>query len=105
MLLQCFCLLLRAVAVQVGAIKGSTKQEPTVVGKPDGFMLRNIAQRFQLKPEQICMVGDRLDTDIMFGQNGGLTTALVLSGVTTEEALLAPSNSIHPDLYLSLIHI
>jgi hypothetical protein len=25
-------------------------------------------------------VGDRLDTDIMFGKNGGLTTCLVLSG-------------------------
>eukprot|EP00983_Pelagomonas_calceolata_P128992 1161566-Pelagomonas_calceolata.AAC.6 len=26
------------------------------------------------------MVGDRLDTDIMFGKNGGLSTCLVLSG-------------------------
>lgn len=26
------------------------------------------------------MVGDRLDTDILFGQNGGLTTMLCLSG-------------------------
>ena len=45
------------------------------------------------------MVGDRLDTDILFGAHGGLTTMLVLSGVTTEEALLAPENSIHPNLY------
>lgn len=46
-------------------------------------------------------VGDRLDTDIMFGKNGGLTTALVLSGVTTEEQLLSPDNKIHPDLYMA----
>lgn len=26
------------------------------------------------------MIGDRLDTDIQFGKNGGLDTLLVLSG-------------------------
>lgn len=83
----------------VGAIRGSTKREPTVVGKPSDFMLGNIADKFNLKREQICMVGDRLDTDIMFGKNGGLTTMLVLSGVTTEEVLMDPENTIHPDLY------
>ena len=46
------------------------------------------------------MVGDRLDTDILFGQGGGLTTALVLSGVTTEAELTSPDNKIQPDLYM-----
>lgn len=64
----------------VGAIVGSTKREPTTVGKPSGFMLDNIASTLGLARDEICMVGDRLDTDIMFGKNGGLTTALVLSG-------------------------
>ena len=64
----------------VGAIVGSCKREPIVVGKPSDFMLENIATTFKLKKSEICMVGDRLDTDIMFGKNGGLTTALVLSG-------------------------
>ena len=59
---------------------GSTKREPTVVGKPAEFMLANIAETFGLRRDQICMVGDRLDTDILFGQHGGLTTMLVLSG-------------------------
>lgn len=84
----------------VGAIRGSTKQEPTVVGKPSDFMLANIAEKFNLKRDQICMVGDRLDTDILFGKNGGLTTALVLSGVTTEDVLLSKENKIHPDFYM-----
>lgn len=62
-------------------VAGSTKREPTVVGKPAEFMLANIAETFGLRRNQICMVGDRLDTDILFGQHGGLTTMLVLSGV------------------------
>ena len=51
-----------------------------MVGKPAEFMLANIANKFGLRRNQICMVGDRLDTDILFGQHGGLTTMLVLSG-------------------------
>ena len=36
--------------------------------------------RFGILKSQICMVGDRLATDILFGQNGGCKTLLVLSG-------------------------
>ena len=83
----------------VGAIKGSTKVEPTVVGKPSSFMLDDIAAKFGLKKDEICMVGDRLDTDILFGKNGGLSTMLVLTGVTSEETLMSPENDIQPDIY------
>jgi len=50
------------------------------MGKPSEFMLANIADKFGLRRDQMCMVGDRLDTDVMFGKNGGLATMLVLSG-------------------------
>ena len=70
-----------------GHVAGSTKREPTVVGKPAEFMLANIASKFGLRRDQICMVGDRLDTDILFGQHGGLTTMLVLSGTPHRAAM------------------
>ena len=49
------------------------------------------------------MVGDRLDTDMLFGKDNGLQTVLTLSGVTTEEKLLSPENKIIPDQYVNSI--
>uniref|UniRef100_A0A7N2QY09 Uncharacterized protein n=1 Tax=Quercus lobata TaxID=97700 RepID=A0A7N2QY09_QUELO len=58
---------------------------------------------FGILKSQICMVGDRLDTDVLFGQNGGCKTLLVLSGVTTLPMLQNPNNSIQPDFYTNKI--
>lgn len=87
----------------VGAIKGSTKKDPMVVGKPSTFMMDYVSKKFGITKSQICMVGDRLDTDILFGQNGGCRTLLVLSGVTTLGMLNDPSNNIQPDFYANQI--
>lgn len=83
----------------VGAIKGCTGQEPTVVGKPSPLMIEYLEDKFSLDRSQICMVGDRLNTDVLFGTDNGLRTLLVLSGVTTEEQLLSQENTITPDYY------
>ncbi|XP_057961754.1 phosphoglycolate phosphatase 1A, chloroplastic-like isoform X1 [Malania oleifera] len=87
----------------VGAICGSTQRDPLVVGKPSTFMMDYLADKFNILKSQICMVGDRLDTDILFGQNGGCKTLLVLSGVTTLSMLQNPKNTIQPDFYTSKI--
>ncbi|XP_050242655.1 phosphoglycolate phosphatase 1A, chloroplastic-like [Quercus robur] len=87
----------------VGAIGGSTQREPLVVGKPSTFMMDYLADKFGILKSQICMVGDRLDTDVLFGQNGGCKTLLVLSGVTTLPMLQNPNNSIQPDFYTNKI--
>jgi phosphoglycolate phosphatase len=79
----------------VGCIKGCTNREPTVVGKPSGFMLDNIAKTFSIDKSKICMVGDRLDTDILFGQHNGTNTMLVFTGVTTPETLA--KSPVNPD--------
>jgi 4-nitrophenyl phosphatase/phosphoglycolate phosphatase len=86
-----------------GAIKGCTGREPTLVGKPSPLMVDYIVEKYGCNRERICMVGDRLDTDILFGQNNGLLSCLTLSGVTTEEKLLGKENKIKPDFYVNSI--
>merc|ERR1712232_5724 len=76
------------------AIYGCTGQEPTLVGKPSPLMIEYLESKFGLSDrKRICMVGDRLDTDIAFGRNNGLQTCLVLSGVTSEALVLDQDNS------------
>ncbi|KAK2984250.1 hypothetical protein RJ640_010209 [Escallonia rubra] len=87
----------------VAAICGSTQKEPIVVGKPSTFMMDFLLQKFHISTSRMCMVGDRLDTDILFGQNAGCKTLLVFSGVTTQSTLEDPSNDIRPDYYTSKV--
>ncbi|XP_030968123.1 phosphoglycolate phosphatase 2 [Quercus lobata] len=81
----------------VAAICGSTQKEPIVVGKPSTFLMDFLQQKFQISCSKMCMVGDRLDTDVLFGKNAGCKTLLVFSGVTSHSTLHDPSNSIEPD--------
>eukprot|EP00607_Mallomonas_marina_P007872 CAMPEP_0182423890 /NCGR_PEP_ID=MMETSP1167-20130531/9972_1 /TAXON_ID=2988 /ORGANISM="Mallomonas Sp, Strain CCMP3275" /LENGTH=317 /DNA_ID=CAMNT_0024603221 /DNA_START=177 /DNA_END=1130 /DNA_ORIENTATION=- len=88
----------------VGAIKGCTGKEPTVVGKPSPLMVDYIVEKYGMDRSRICMVGDRLDTDIVFGTDNGLQTCLTLSGVTTEEKLFSEANKIKPEYYVDTIN-
>jgi FMN phosphatase YigB (HAD superfamily) len=38
------------------------------VGKPSPLMIDYIVYKYKIPKEKICMVGDRLDTDILFGK-------------------------------------
>lgn len=87
----------------VGAIKGCTNQEPILVGKPSPLMVDYIVSKYNISRREICMIGDRLDTDVLFGKDNGLSSVLTLTGVTTEKKLFDPSNSIHPDYYVDSI--
>ena len=86
-------------AAVIGAIEGCTgKQVEVIVGKPSPITARAILDRLQLSAAECIIVGDRLETDIRMGQEAGMTTAVVLTGVTTPE-LLATSD-IQPDIVL-----
>ncbi|XP_071689762.1 phosphoglycolate phosphatase 2 [Rutidosis leptorrhynchoides] len=87
----------------VAAVCGSTQKEPIVVGKPSTFLMDFLKNKFKIPTSKMCMVGDRLDTDILFGQSAGCKTLLVFSGVTSQSTFQDPSNDIQPDFYTNQI--
>jgi NagD protein len=77
------------VLVDCGAVTAcltaATGRHPLVLGKPDPAMLREVATRHAVAPEELAMVGDRLYTDIVMAQRAGTLAVLVLSGEATAE--------------------
>ncbi|CAE8611321.1 unnamed protein product, partial [Polarella glacialis] len=82
----------------VAAVAASSQKQPVLVGKPSQFMTEFLIREYGVSPDRMCMVGDRLDTDILFGQAGGMQTLLVLSGVTSEKTLKG-NKGVFPDHY------
>ena len=73
----------------IAFVKASTGREPdAVIGKPNSYIARAAAQAFGVPLESVCMVGDRLYTDIALGACGCMT-ALVLCGESSAADLAA----------------
>ncbi|XP_051540721.1 chronophin-like [Myxocyprinus asiaticus] len=79
------------------ALETGSNRKATVIGKPSRFMFECIASQFDLDPDRSLMVGDRLETDILFGSNCGLSTMLTLTGVSTLEEAQKYKNSESPE--------
>ena len=57
------------------------------VGKPNPLMMRHGLKKLDCHREDACIIGDRMDTDIVAGIESELDTILVLSGVSSEETI------------------
>jgi 4-nitrophenyl phosphatase len=76
-------------------------KEPLALGKPSQAMMDAIEGKFKLDRKRTCMVGDRLNTDIKFGIEGGLGgTLAVLTGVSTKEEFLGEDKAVVPMAYV-----
>ena len=78
--------------------RSSRRAPDRILGKPYTEMGEAILARYHLQRGQVCMVGDRLYTDIRFAKNNGLLSLLVLSGETTRESLQGSGE--RPDVVL-----
>ncbi|MFI7382957.1 HAD-IIA family hydrolase [Streptomyces sp. NPDC049813] len=68
-------------------ITKATGKEPYFVGKPNPLMMRTGLNAIGAHSETSAMIGDRMDTDVLAGLEAGMTTFLVLTGLTTEAEL------------------
>lgn len=84
------------IGATIAFVKASTGREPDlVVGKPNQLFVEKAAERVNVPISAMCMIGDRLYTDIAVGATTGISTVLVLSGETHPEDL--PASPHQPD--------
>jgi len=85
------------IGATIAFVAASTGREPDVViGKPNAPIVEMAVEKSAVPLESLCMVGDRLYTDIALGETG-ITTVLVLTGETKREEI---SNSPHQPDYV-----
>lgn len=83
----------------IAFIKASTKREPDViVGKPYKHIVESMLSRTKLKRDELCIVGDRLYTDIATGKNSGILTICVLTGES--DLKMIEKSTVKPDLIM-----
>ena len=86
----------------IGALEGCSKRKvDLVVGKPSPLIVEVALEQLGRQAIECLMVGDRVETDILMGQRAGMTTALVLTGVTRREDLAGAP--VQPDHVLESI--
>jgi 4-nitrophenyl phosphatase len=69
----------------IKGIEVASGKTPLIIGKPFSTLYSLALSRSNSLPEETLMIGDRLETDIGGAQQVGIRTALVLSGISTQE--------------------
>lgn len=82
--------------------KSSGRLPDRIIGKPFTDMGDGLCGLLGVSKAEMCMIGDRMHTDIRFGNANGMKTVLVLSGETTERSMRNFPDS--PDLVLPSIN-
>ncbi|MCK5429244.1 MAG: HAD-IIA family hydrolase, partial [Anaerolineales bacterium] len=89
-------------AAVIGALEGcSGRKVELVAGKPSAMIVAMTLERLALQAGDCLMVGDRLETDMLMGNKAGISTALVLTGVTQRDDIAF--SQARPDFILESI--
>ena len=80
-------------------LASASGRTPFICGKPSKILFDQLINKHGLENEPLSkflMIGDKIDTDIVFGHNSGIDTLLVFSGVTSKDKLSAHLASTTP---------
>jgi 4-nitrophenyl phosphatase len=79
----------------LAALEAASGVSPVVIGKPAPYLFMRAVDILGSVPSETLVVGDRLETDILGGQQAGLKTILITTGVDRESSI--SEKDIHPD--------
>ncbi|MGI6057683.1 MAG: HAD-IIA family hydrolase [Bilifractor sp.] len=71
----------------ISPIEIATGVKAYFCGKPNPLMMRTGLRMLNCHSADAVMIGDRMDTDIISGLESGMSTVLVLSGISTPDTL------------------
>ncbi len=83
----------------LAALQTATDVAPIIIGKPEPPLYEQALQRLRASASETLMIGDRLETDILGARSAGIASLLLLTGVTTREAL--SQSDLQPDIVLA----
>ena len=88
----------------IAALEACSGRSPEwVAGKPSPLMLQAALTRLGTTPAETVLVGDRLETDIAMARQAGVTSVLVLTGVTDAASAGRAPERLRPDFVLGSI--
>lgn len=71
----------------ISPIEMATGTQAYFCGKPNPLMMRTGLRMLNCHSAESVMIGDRMDTDVISGMESGMSTVLVLSGVSSLDTL------------------
>ena len=87
----------------VAALEYATMKRATVIGKPSKTFFSHAITKLNLKPTEVAVIGDDLESDINGGKRSGLFTISVQTGKYNEEEY--KKSKIKPDVLLPSIAV
>ena len=85
----------------VQAVATCARRQPdhgSPFGKPNPGVFEVIIEATGIQNDQMIMIGDRVETDVLAAKRAGITSILVLTGVTNQEDAIP--ESMQPDIVL-----